>query len=66
MTIYCVDDRHGTPCPQPPQGDRCDACEADGCDPTAIVEALDPVHAMRCAEWSEEYIADWLARGHDR
>lgn len=55
-TIYCVDDRHGTPCPQPPNGDRCEACDDDGCDLTATVEADSPIEAARLAAWSEEYI----------
>lgn len=58
MTEWCVDDRHGTPCPQPPNGDRCDACNADGCDSTQVVEADTPQDAARTAGWSEAYIAD--------
>lgn len=57
MSVYCVDDRHGVPCPQPPQGDHCDACVEDECDPTATVEADTPKEAMRLAGWSDEYIA---------
>lgn len=33
--MYCVDERHGTPCPLP-----CRACEEE-CDPKAIVTPLE-------------------------
>jgi len=50
--IYCVDDRHGTPCPQP-----CTTCYVERCDPKEQVEADTPVEAMRKAGWDEAYIA---------
>lgn len=56
MTVYCVDDRHGTPCPA-----DCPACEdrgePDDCDQAARVEADTPADAARAAGWSEAYIA---------
>jgi hypothetical protein len=61
--IYCVDDRHGTPCPQPPNGARCEACDDEDCDPTATVEAETSQEAARSAGWSEEYIAE-MEGGH--
>lgn len=51
MTVYCIDDRHGTPCAEP-----CVACPDDECDPTARVEAPDQLQAARIAGWSEDYI----------
>jgi len=38
MPLYCVDPRHGTPCPLPCQG-----CEEEGCDPAAREERAAPV-----------------------
>lgn len=56
MPTYCVDDRHGTPCPQP-----CLACEGEDCDPDARVSADTPIAAARAAGWSEDYIAGEVA-----
>jgi hypothetical protein len=51
--IYCIDERHGTPCPA-----DCAGCSSpdDGCDPTTRVEAGSQTEAARLAGWSEEYI----------
>lgn len=57
MTLYCVDDRHGTPCPDP-----CPACAEEGCDPRRV-EAESQVEAARAEGWSEEYIATEVAAG---
>ena len=31
-SLVCIDNCHGTPCPQP-----CEGCKDEGCDPAAIV-----------------------------
>ena len=54
--IYCVDDRHGTPCPS-----SCDDCNAE-CDPSQRVEANSPIEAARAAGWSEDYIREMVKR----
>ena len=57
MTTWCVDERHGVPCPEP-----CDGCLAEGCDPKAKVETDTSEGAMRAAGWDEAYIAEALER----
>jgi hypothetical protein len=52
MRTYCMDERHGVPCPLP-----CPPCQ-DDCDPTQQVTVEgSSVDAMRAWGWSEEYIA---------
>ena len=54
MIEYCVDERHGTPCPQP-----CRACLDEGCDGSTVV-ADSPVNAAREAGWDEAYIEEMV------
>ncbi len=49
LRLWCVDDRHGAPCPYP-----CVQCREDCRD--VFVSAATAVQAARLAGWTESYI----------